>query len=289
MKSASGALITLLNSSTEFIFVDLFTFTFADASVARYTSADINIVYGGNTFFANSAGIIRGKTKTIIGIEVDTLDVKLFADASVIAPGGLSWPAFASGGGFSGATLKLERAFSASGVWGDTTAGTVILFLGRVSTIKCLRTEVDLTIKSELETLNVNIPRNTFQPTCVHSLYDTGCTLNKASFTSSASCNGGSTTTLINTTLTQANGYFDQGVILFTSGANSGLFRTVKSYLNSSGQITVVKPFPSAPLASDAFNIYPGCDKTKNTCNAKFSNVINFRGYPFIPVPETSY
>ena len=33
----------------------------------------------------------------------------------------------------------------------------------------------------------------------------------------------------------------------------------------------------------DAFTIRPGCDKTFATCQAKFDNAINFRGFPHVP------
>jgi uncharacterized phage protein (TIGR02218 family) len=51
--------------------------------------------------------------------------------------------------------------------------------------------------------------------------------------------------------------------------------------------ITVLQPLPAAVVSGDAFEIYPGCDKTKATCENKFANLIRFRGYPFIPAPET--
>jgi uncharacterized phage protein (TIGR02218 family) len=33
----------------------------------------------------------------------------------------------------------------------------------------------------------------------------------------------------------------------------------------------------------DTFTITAGCDKTFDTCKAKFANGINFRGFPHIP------
>jgi hypothetical protein len=29
--------------------------------------------------------------------------------------------------------------------------------------------------------------------------------------------------------------------------------------------------------------IYPGCDRTKETCNDKFSNILNYGGFAWIP------
>jgi len=50
MKTASPALIALLNSSEQFIMADLFTISLISGGVYRYTSADIPITVGLNTF-----------------------------------------------------------------------------------------------------------------------------------------------------------------------------------------------------------------------------------------------
>jgi len=33
----------------------------------------------------------------------------------------------------------------------------------------------------------------------------------------------------------------------------------------------------------DRVRIVAGCDKRLETCRAKFGNVVNFRGFPFVP------
>jgi hypothetical protein len=82
--------------------------------------------------------------------------------------------------------------------------------------------------------------------------------------------------------------YFNQGVIVFTSGLNTGVMRTVKSYLNAFGTISLTIPLPHIPAAGDTFDIYPGCDKLMSTCNTKFNNISNYRGMQFTPAPETA-
>jgi uncharacterized phage protein (TIGR02218 family) len=77
------------------------------------------------------------------------------------------------------------------------------------------------------------------------------------------------------------DGWFDNGVITFTSGANAGLSFEIKSFV--AGLITLFLPAPFPLTVGDSFIIEPGCDKTAGTCTNKFSNIINFRGEPFIP------
>jgi hypothetical protein len=64
----------------------------------------------------------------------------------------------------------------------------------------------------------------------------------------------------------------------------------VKSWVaGSPGTIALLAPFPNAAAAGDAFTIYPGCDKTldANGC-AKFANTARFKGYPYVPDPQTA-
>jgi uncharacterized phage protein (TIGR02218 family) len=48
-------------------------------------------------------------------------------------------------------------------------------------------------------------------------------------------------------------------------------------------------PLAAAPEAGDAFEITAGCDKTFETCKAKFDNHRNFRGFPHMPGADFSY
>ncbi|MCU0624551.1 MAG: phage BR0599 family protein, partial [Gemmatimonadaceae bacterium] len=82
---------------------------------------------------------------------------------------------------------------------------------------------------------------------------------------------------------------FDLGIVRFTSGALSGVSRVVRSHVQSGGVLRLVAPLPAAPAPGDGIAVTPGCDKRQATCSSKFSNLARFRGYPYIPVPETLY
>jgi uncharacterized phage protein (TIGR02218 family) len=40
---------------------------------------------------------------------------------------------------------------------------------------------------------------------------------------------------------------------------------------------------PQPISAGDTFIVTPGCDKRFTTCQAKFANAVNFRGFPHMP------
>lgn len=112
----------------------------------------------------------------------------------------------------------------------------------------------------------------------------------------------------ITTGLTDADDYFSNGVLTFTSGLNSGLSFDVKRYQNTSGTVTLIHAAPFTIAASDAFSIEAGCNNLlkmpadtdgspyTGDCIAKFDaagtpaiwakstgNTIRFGGFPVIP------
>lgn len=290
MKPASAALQTLL-ASRQFYAADLYTFALAGGGTLRYTSGDRDITANGNLFASNGPRIDRKDNKAKchwkIGVAVDTLIFDAMPQASDLV-NGQPFLAACVQGAFDGAELTLERAFMPS--YGDTSAGTVVLFAGRVAEIDLGRAVATFTVNSHLELLNVQLPRNLWQPGCVNSLGDASCGVSLASFGVAGSAAAGSSASVVAASLGQATGYFDQGKIAFSSGANAGLARSIKSWAaGAPGAIALLAPLPNAPQAGDAFTIYPGCDKTlgANGC-AKFANTARFKGYPYVPTPDTA-
>jgi hypothetical protein len=111
-------------------------------------------------------------------------------------------------------------------------------------------------------------------------------TSSAASFFETNTTQAGSTVNKLISLSAKADGFYDNGQIVFTSGANSGLTKAVKSY--SGQQFFFNSPLPLATNVGDTFIAYPGCDKTQATCTAKFNNLANFGGFPYVPAPETA-
>jgi len=79
--------------------------------------------------------------------------------------------------------------------------------------------------------------------------------------------------------------WFSGGHVLWTSGANAGLKGDIKDQ-SPSGASTALDLWLPAPLAiavGDTLDVIAGCDKRMDTCRDKFSNLINFRGFPHMP------
>lgn len=277
MKTASAQLITLLSTEPNLLMADLLTITLFGGTIIRLTSADIDITFGGNTFQSRSIQFERSAVKSSVGVTVDSLSLTLYGDATTLVNNQPLMKS-ATDGAFDGATIKLERAFMQT--WG-VVVGTLFQFIGRVAQIEIGRSEVRAQVNSNLELLNIQMPRNTYQPGCINTLYDTACALARTAVTSSTL--SGSTRQAINCGLANAAGFFDLGYVTYTSGANAGVRKTVKTYVP--GQLTLMSPLPNLPAVADTFNAFAGCNKTQATCTA-LGNLPRFRGMPYIPASD---
>ncbi len=161
------------------------------------------------------------------------------------------------------------------------------LFHGRLSTVDQVgRTSAKVTVASDLILLDMDMPRNLYAPTCLHTLYDSGCGVPRGTYATNGTVGPGSTTSLIN--FAGALALHTQGSIVFASGANANLRATVKSAV-AGASLTLIYPLPSAPATGDTFAVYAGCDHTSATCQTQFNNLANFRGFPYVPPPQVAY
>jgi uncharacterized phage protein (TIGR02218 family) len=79
------------------------------------------------------------------------------------------------------------------------------------------------------------------------------------------------------------SGFFDEGKILWTTGLNTGLSKEVKVF-SSGGYILLQEQMPYEIALGDQFTVWAGCSKRYDEdCKTKFSNGINFRGFPKLP------
>lgn len=79
--------------------------------------------------------------------------------------------------------------------------------------------------------------------------------------------------------------FFTGGLLQFDSGAKAGASFTIKSH-GQDGLRATLSPWTAlagAVLAGDAVTLTAGCDKSPSTCQSKFGNIVNFRGFPHMP------
>jgi len=285
VKQASSTLIALLNGGAQFQMADLYTFTLQGGTVLRYSGALTQIVdFATGRVFPLGPKFERSLINTVIGTQVDQLDVKIYPTATDTI-GATPFLEAAWTGALDGALLQVERAFFAAG-WGDTSPGTVVLFAGRVSDLDCTRSGIDMKCRSHLELLNIPMPRRLYQAACNHVFGDAMCQFSRPNLALTFGAGAGSSQTSINGAPVTTTP-FAQGSISGKSGANSGQTRTIFGF-QSGGSISVKLAFLSPVGTGDQFEILPGCDHMLATCTNTFNNAVHFGGMPFIPPPETA-
>lgn len=82
-----------------------------------------------------------------------------------------------------------------------------------------------------------------------------------------------------------ASGWFAFGQLTWTSGANGSRSVQIKNHRITDGLhvVHLWEQMRGDIQVGDTFEAVVGCDKRFATCGAKFSNVVNFRGFPHLP------
>jgi len=294
MKPASAELLALLQTNN-FLIGDLFAFRLRDGAEDYFSALDVPVTYRGNVYRADGLRIEGLRFKLAVGLQVDEQNVRISARPGETLAGA-DFLTTVGSGLLDGAYLTRLRAF-----WQRTTGvpsgdyqlppvGVIGLCTMLVSQIEKIgRTHVDLQVKSPTKLLDLDMPRNYYSPGCVHTLFDQGCTLQKFIFSkvgTVASATLGPQQVPWNGGVPSPTGadslpYFAQGRLLFTSGELKNLQVSIGT--NDATNLYLNYPLQQFPAPGDGFIAYPGCSKTKATCSAKFDNVLNFRGFPFVP------
>lgn len=288
MKEASKRLKRLLIESQTFYIADLYKIMLTDGTILRYTSADITLTVGNDRYIP--LAIERDGTTQTNDISVDEMHLTITVEPTHRIDDETTIMQAIVAGRFADAEVELHRLFSpepftafASPIDPDY---ALLWWLGRLNIESAGGITIEATVASMTELLNVKFPTHLYYPPCIYTLGDVSCGVDLDKFRQRGIASGG-TRSVIQSTLALSDGYLMQGNITFTSGRNAGVTRTIRT--NAGGAITLVMPFYYPPAAGDAFNVLPACDKSMNCCKLRFDNLARFRGYPFIPVPETAY
>jgi uncharacterized phage protein (TIGR02218 family) len=151
---------------------------------------------------------------------------------------------------------------------------------GRIIGVEISGNEVTIDCESVFTSIKRPGLRAVFEYTCRHALYGISCRAAPSAFEVSGTISNISGNGLVITSTAAGaypSGYFTGGM----AGQLTGVRRFITNHTGS--DLTLSRPVPEFELGSD-IKIYPGCDHTKETCNAKFNNLNNFGGFPWIPI-----
>jgi uncharacterized phage protein (TIGR02218 family) len=294
VKTATGALVTFLNSSNTFNICDLYDIFLANGDNLRLANSDRPIVYPATGTvlppgtFLPTVGFERAGVQWSSTLTVQSLDVTMLVNETILYNGKPLAQA-ALEGIFDGARIKLYRAFFDAN---SALVDALFHFEGTVANVEPTSSSIRLVVNSELDKLRLRLPLNIYQPGCSHAFLDQGCDPNppgtlRAASTSTGALVGTPTAFVVSISGSFAANNWQLGVIKMTSGTQAGLRRAIRSDVNAAGAhaLTLSVPFPAAPLAGDTYSLTLGCDRKFTTCTTK-GNASRFRGFPHMPRPE---
>lgn len=272
----------------------LYKFTSQAGANDYFTDLDIDINYANAVWKSGSLRLEGLQRKLAVGVQVDEQTVKIWAAPSDTLFGA-TFLESAQQGLMDGAVIVRYRIiwrFISGNAAADTQNQPLAvwpLFTGYVASIdKGGASHLEVKIQSALNRLNVNMPRNYYQPGCLWTLFDSGCTLSAAAFAKTGTLGAGVTTRVlpivggVSPLLGPDNiPEYAQGRVLFTSGVNNGFLTLLDT--NDAANLYLAYPLDNLPSAGDTVTYYPGCSKSFNTCQAKFANQANFRGFDKVP------
>lgn len=81
------------------------------------------------------------------------------------------------------------------------------------------------------------------------------------------------------------SGWYDNGQVIWETGGNAAQKAAIDTHqiLNEKVRIKLWFEQPYPITIGDEFKLIVGCDKQFATCKSKFSNHLNFRGFPHLP------
>jgi uncharacterized phage protein (TIGR02218 family) len=247
-----------------------------DGAVFGFTDHDRDLSFGGTVFEAAS-GFTATSIEGSLGLSVDNLDVA---------------------GALSSASITEDDI--ARGLWDDAevevwlvdwtdTSQRLLLRRGNIGEVSRRRQAFTAELRGLAHRLDQTYGR-LFSRTCAWELGDPHCGVALPAWTAA-----GSVVQAYDFRRFTASGLgsfedrlFRRGLLTWTSGANLGLKMEVKTHSKIGGTVTVelALPMPDMFTAGDAFTIQAGCDKTWETCQARFGNSDNFGGFPHMPGQE---
>jgi len=162
--------------------------------------------------------------------------------------------------------------------WQDLTQGKLNLRSGSIGEIKAARTGYVAEIRGLLQLLTRETG-DLLSTECQADLGDYRCKVNLSAFTVTGSVtNVIDGRTFTDSALTQAEHWFDGGMLTWTGGNNNGK-RVEIEYFSPNKDVVLFLQMRHPIANGDTYSMYAGCDKASTTCINKFNNIENNRSY----------
>lgn len=259
-------------------------------TTTRFTSYEQDITFSGNTYTARK--INHGQIRGSLFIDRDEVEVT----SEIISNDPLTKIAT---GQSEAPTRVTVRTVDVSGSTGSNGA---VIFGGDVVSCSVRGARLSARVVSASMVFDRLFPRFRMQPGCNHQLFSVGCGLLSSNWKFTATVSGtptpgypfainlASLARVTGVMPTVDAGWFAGGWAEFGSGATLSRRAIINNTAASGSALTITlsrdpSPFPGAGAS---VVLYPGCNGSKDTCNSKYGNYLNFGGHPFMPTANPS-
>jgi uncharacterized phage protein (TIGR02218 family) len=239
--------------------IELYTFAGSSATF-RLTPHEPEVVLDGDRY----ASLPIGRTELALGAEAakSALDLTVPPECALV------------------------RHLLASAITGESTAVTLRVatvdggitgtrWMGRVLGVEVADDSARIRCESAQVSLKRIGLRRLYSRACSHVLYSAACGATPITASASVSSSTGRSVDLAGGVPAAVAGTLAGGWLETAAGARHMIVR------ESSAGVELLYPVPLAP--GEGVTLAAGCDHTTATCAARFSNLDNFGGFPFIP------
>ncbi len=246
-----------------------------DGTTFGFTDHDRDLQFDGQVFLAGS-GMDASALESSTGLSVDNgqavgaLSAAGLRDADIMAG-------------------KFDRAKVEQWLvnWADQSVRELV-FRGTLGEVRRGSSAFEVELRSLAEGLNKPLGRG-YVPSCDAVLGDGRCGVDLAVAgrveTVSVLSVVNARRVLLDPVAGADAGWFQNGQMRWISGANAGITSIVKldSVADDARDVELWEELRAPVAAGDMAELLVGCDKRRETCVDKFSNLLNFRGFPSIP------
>lgn len=245
-----------------------------DGTVMGFTDADESLTVASGTYAGTywpAAAMSMSDVESRLGAEGGSLEARgILTDDAITSSDLLA-------GRYDGAEVRVFVCPVTA-----SSAGQVTVLTGKLGDVTLDDGKFGAQILSLSDQLSQGC-HDVYSPTCRAQLGDSRCAIatTSTSWTSTATVTAVTDLCRITLSATWADGWLNYGMITFDSGANAGV--SMEIMRQASAEVWLLEPPPFTISTATSVTVRAGCDKTRESCRDKFSNIANFRGEPDIP------
>lgn len=247
--------------------------TRTDDAVYGWTSADRDATIDA-VIYESAPGLSVASFASSAGLAVDNSELTVLADDTIITRADIL------AGRWNNAAYLLFKYD-----WTDVSAGEEVISAGFLGELHPRSGAYVAELRALQQYLQQPVGAASTK-TCRARLGDAMCMVDLGGWTETGTITSvTSKQVFTDSSRTEADDYFGEGILTWTAGLNTGLSQKVKTY--ASDTFTLSLPMIFDVQIGDTYSVIAGCRKRLDEdCATKFSNELNFQGEPHRPTVD---